>query len=76
MKKNIAINCIKKAAEKTRRGSAVERPAWSETKYYFGHIGEQFHKNEICDMQTEILTWDYEQRVAIKDDQQWHVRLA
>ena len=25
-------------------------------KYHSGHVGEQFHKNEICDMQIEILT--------------------
>ena len=48
----------------------------SKQKYHFGYVGEQFHKNEICDMLTEILIWDYEHRDAIKDDQQWHVRLA
>ena len=42
----------------------------AKQKYHFGLVGEQFHKNEICDMQTEILTRDYEQRDAIKDDQQ------
>ena len=37
-------------------------------KYHFGHLGEQLHKREICDMQIEILTRDYEWKDAIKDD--------
>ena len=28
----------------------------AKQKYHFGHIAEQFHKNEICDRQTKILT--------------------
>ena len=48
----------------------------AKQKYHFWYVGEQFHKKEIWDMQTEILTWDYEQRDAIRDERQWHVRLA
>ena len=25
-------------------------------KYHYGHVEEQFKKNDICDMQTNILT--------------------
>ena len=28
----------------------------AKQKYHFGHVEEWFHKNEICNMQTEILT--------------------
>ena len=42
---------------------------WTSQKYHFGLAREQFVKNEICDMQPEILTWDYERINAIKDDQ-------
>ena len=28
----------------------------AKQKYHFRHVREQFHENEICDMQTEILT--------------------
>ena len=27
----------------------------AKQQYLYGHVGEQFHKNDICDMQTRIL---------------------
>ena len=68
----ILWSIVSKVAERSS-SSAVERPA-SKQKYHFEHAREQFHKNEIYDMQTENLTWDYERIDAAKDDQQYHVK--
>ena len=61
-----------------KQPKGLEEVQWSDQhqakqKYHFEHVGQQFHKNEICNMQTKIFTRNYEQRDAIKDGQQWHV---